>query len=98
METIETQKYKPFKNGFPYKLLKYLYDNGKSAGIDVQKEIGLNAYFDKKGTIYYDRASQTFDGMVRMLQQKGLLKFLQNDFYVLTKEGKEFMDVYVTKR
>ena len=86
--------YCPYKNGFPYKLLKYLYDNGVSDGVNVQEAIGLNAWADAKGRIYYDRASQTFDSTVKQLQVKGLVKFLPNDQYELTKNGKEFIKNY----
>lgn len=86
--------YHPHKSGFPYKLLKYLYENGESAGIDAQKEIGLNSHFDAKGVIYYQRASQTFDSISHLLQVKGLVKFLPNDYYELTKVGKEFIENY----
>lgn len=91
---METLNYKPFKSGFPYKLLKYMYENGTSAGIDIQIEIGLNDHFDRKGKMYHNRASQTFDSIVHLLQVKGLVKFLPNDYYELTKVGKEFMENY----
>lgn len=91
---METLNYKPHKSGFPYKLLKCLYENGESAGIDVQGEIGLNAHFDAQGLIYRNRASQTFDSIVHLLQVKGLVKFLPNDYYELTKVGKEFIEDY----
>lgn len=93
METKELS-YKPHKSGFPYKLLKYLWEHGECAGVDAQKEIGVNSFFDSKGTIYYDRASATFDMVVKQLQQKGLIKFLPNDHYKLTKVGKEFISNY----
>lgn len=95
---METTKYRPYKNGFPYKLLKYLYDNGESAGVDAQKDIGLNAWTDAKGAIYYSRASHTFDQTAHLLQVKGLLKFLPDDRYKLTKAGKEFIESYSKTR
>lgn len=86
--------YRPQKSGFPYKLLKYLEENGTCAGIDAQKAIGLNAWADSKGTIFYDRASSNFDSIVRQLKQKRLIKVLANDHYKLSKDGKEFVKNY----
>jgi len=95
---MDTTNYRPQKHGFPYKLLKFLYDNGTSSGIVAQKEIGLNAWADAKGSIYWARASQSFDKTVSDLKQKGLVKILPDDFYALTKAGKEFMDSYINRR
>lgn len=86
--------YKPHKNGFPYKLLKYLREHGTSAGINVQREIGLNKWADRKGIAYYNRASINFDGIATQLHQKGLIRILDNDYYELSKMGKEFMETY----
>lgn len=95
---METTNYNPHKSGFPYKLLKYLYENGESEGITLLKEIGLASHFDGMGAIYYSRASQTFDSTAKTLQVRGLVKFLPNDFYKLTKVGREFMQDYINKR
>lgn len=95
---METTNYKPRKSGFSYKLLKYLLENGESAGIDAQKEIGINAWADAKGPVYYSRASQTFDSTAHLLQVKGLVKFLPDDYYKLTKIGKEFIENYINTR
>ena len=86
--------YKPHKNGFPYKLLKYLFDNGKSPGADIQESIGLNAWADNKGKIYYSRASIRFDVIATRLSDIGLINKLKDDYYELTKKGKEFMLKY----
>lgn len=91
---MDTINYRPQKQGFPYKLLKYLYDNGQTSGTVLQKEIGLNAHFDAKGSIYFFRASQTFDQTAKNLQNRGLLEMLPNDFYKLTKSGKTFIENY----
>lgn len=90
--------YRPQKSGFPYKLLKYLYDqNVKCSGTVAQKEIGLNAWADKKGEMYYHRASVKFDSAVFQLKKHGLIKVLENDFYELTKRGRNFMETYKTR-
>jgi hypothetical protein len=88
------ENYRPFKNGFPYKLLKYLYDNGVSSGATVQKEIGLNAWADSRGAMYYYRASSNFDAIVRQLYARGLVQCLPEDKYELTKSGKTFVKNY----
>lgn len=88
------KNYRPRKHGHPYKLLKYLYDNGTSEGKDAQEGMGLNAYVDGKGRIYYDRASAMFDATIRQLQQRGLVRVLDNDFYELTENGIEFFEHY----
>jgi len=92
------KSYRPFKSGFPYKMLKYLYENGRSAGKDIQESIGLNSWADSKGEIYFERASQNFDKAMRALHQKGLVKLLPNDEYKLTKDGDEFFEYYSSKR
>lgn len=95
MKTKEKEiTYRPYKNGFPYKLLKYLYDNGKSAGADAQRDIGLNKWADRKGSIYFDRASTNFDMTARNLQDKGLIACLPDDYYEITKSGKLFIESY----
>lgn len=86
--------YRPQKNGFPFKLLKYLCDNGKSAGSDAQRDIGLNKWADRKGSIYFDRASTNFDITAKGLQEKGLITCLPDDFYEITESGKEFVKSY----
>lgn len=94
MEKTEVT-YRPQKSGFPYKLLKYLYDEKKScSGHIAQKEIGLNAWVDKKGEMYYQRASVKFDSCVVQLKKHGLIRVLDNDFYELTRKGKQFMETY----
>ena len=86
--------YKPRKSGFPYKLLQYLYEKGTSEGVIAQEEIGLNKWADRKGSIYYNRASTNFDAIVSGLHKRGLIKLLENDYYELTKVGKEFIRTY----
>ncbi len=86
--------YHPYKHGFPYKLLKYLYQNGVSAGIDIQEDIGLNKWAKAKGDIYANRATSNFDGIVYQLEQRGLIKIIQGDYYELTPDGKEFIENY----
>lgn len=97
METQEVT-YRPQKSGFPYKLLKYLYDENKvCSGVTAQKEIGLNAWADKKGEMYYHRASVKFDSAVAQLKKHGLVRILENDCYELTKKGRLFMRNYKTR-
>lgn len=86
--------YKPRKGGAPYKLLKYLQKYGKSSGVDAQEGIGLNKWANKKGAIFFDRASINFDAAVRQLQQRKLIRMLPNDEYELTKSGTEFIENY----
>jgi hypothetical protein len=98
METKLKVAYRPQKGGFPFKLLKYLYDNGTSAGVDIQQEIGINEWADSKGVIFYSRASSTFDMTVRNLEHRGLLVILENDTYELTKQGNSFVKSYSSRR
>lgn len=86
--------YHPFKNGFPYKLLKYLYKYGISRGTDAQEAVGLNAWAKAKGEIYSSRASIKFNDMVRHLELKGLIKVIPGDYYELTSKGEEFVENY----
>jgi predicted transcriptional regulator len=74
-----------------------LYDNGKSSGIDVQEAIGMNEFFDKKGVVYFNRASANFDAIVRQLHVKELVKLLPDDCYELTKSGKNFIENYIVR-
>lgn len=83
--------YKPHKFGFPLRILSYLYKNGKSDGIVVQEASGLNEWADRKGLMYYSRASIVFDDIIRVLRKKGLVNKLPDDHYDLTEEGQEFM-------
>jgi len=62
--------YRPHKNGFPYKLLKYLYKYGLSSGKDVQEAIGLNTWAKAKSVIFSDRASINFNNIVHQLKKK----------------------------
>jgi hypothetical protein len=91
---MKAEGYKPKKNGFPYKLLKYLYENGATQGVVAQEEIGLNAWVDTKGRIYYDRASMYFNMTVKQLSQRGLVKILPEDTYDITKQGRSFYENY----
>lgn len=91
--------YKPRRSGFPYKILRYLYDENEiSYGAAIQEEIGLNAWADKKGKIYHSRASIYLDQMLADLRDKNLIVFLEEDHYELTEEGKEFMKIYKLRR
>ena len=86
--------YRPHKNGFPLKFLVYLYNHGRSDGITIQEAIGLNEWADRKGLMYFSRASINFDSINMMLEEKGLVVRLANDYYELTEEGEEFMRNY----
>lgn len=86
--------YKPRKFGFPYKLLKYLYENGKTEGIVLQEAIGMNKQADSRGVLFYTRASINFDQNARELQRRGLINILEDDWYELTPEGKQFIKTY----
>jgi hypothetical protein len=86
--------YHPRKSGFPYKLLKYLYKYGLSAGVDAQEGIGLNAWAKAKGDIYANRASSYFNNTISQLESRGLAKVIPGDYYELTPEGEEFIENY----
>jgi hypothetical protein len=94
---MKTINYRPHKNGFPYKLLKYLYANGKSSGIDIQEAIGLNKWADEKGIIFFSRASVNFDTIISQLEKRGLINILENDTYELTRHGKIFIEKYTVR-
>lgn len=86
--------YRPQKNGFPYKVLKYLYDNGRCSGVNIQENTGLNEWANSKGIIFYSRASIVLDDIFRQLDRRGLLIRYEDDEYELSAEGKAFMKTY----
>lgn len=86
--------YRPHKNKFPCRLLRYLHEHGKSSGLDAQEGIGLNKWFDSRSIILFDRASQNFNIIAKQLENKGLIKILPNDFFELTEVGKQFIENY----
>lgn len=90
--------YHPYKSGFPYKLLKYLFDNGISNGTEIQEKIGLNEWYCQKGTIYTNRAFSVFDNIISQLHSKELINILPDDYYELTEKGKVFMNIYISQR
>ena len=95
---METLNYRPHKLGFPYKFLKYLYDNGTSYGTDIQQAIGLNDWADRMGRIYFTGASTNFDMNAKTLALHGMITILPDDMYEITKEGKNLVKSYIRKR
>lgn len=91
--------YKPRKSGFPYKVLNYLYVNGRSTGVTIQSKVGLDRWADMRGTMYMVRASQHLDKMLLDDVNRGLVvSYKDVDEHELTEEGIEFMQKYTKIR
>jgi hypothetical protein len=85
-------EYKPQKRGFPYKILKNLYENGESAEWLLREEIGIDDWYASKGMIYMDRAEASFYNIIRDLLKRELI-VITDEGYELTKSGKELGDI-----
>lgn len=97
----QLKNYNPRRNGFPFKTLENLYENGGSnLGWVIKEEIGLNDWAAEKGMIFMDRAKVVFDNLLRTLLDKGLLKSFetQDSEISLTKDGIEFMEEFYKKK
>jgi len=98
MKKKEGFEYRPFKNSFAAKMLRYLDENGQSSGVTIQEQIGLNAWADARGKMFFSRASILFDKHATKMRNEGLLEKLADDNYLLTAKGKLVVEELATKR